>query len=286
MEFSLAVLKPQFTSDEYKNTFREYVANENLKIYCEFRKKFSYNEVKKYFTTSLLLDEFYEYLSSDFCYVFLVAGEYCAHKLRQIKKSIRKNYHVDSTIIRNVIHSADSGVEFFLQKQACKKELAKYMSLINGYADMCVTTEDCERVKADKRALIFSEKGQVDFSCLENYDYLGYFSKIRYKNGEINLINYCVDNIIHNVCTFVMFTNEMYNDLSCLDYLANRMIKGILLYTAMIDLSIAEKVEDYLEERIPDWIIIGGKGVTIGQHQYEKFCRCIAENTIIKEQRT
>lgn len=269
MEFSIAVLKPGF-EQMHIDLLEKEIEVEQLTVFYKFSKQFSEVEVEKYFSTSLNIIDYRNYMSSAPCMIFLVGGRLCSYKLRQVKKRIRKKFNVDSTMVNNIIHSADDGVEFYLQSMSCKHELDSLGIEMNGFADMCVFDSKNEESYADIRALIFPDKNLCDKSLLGEYDYIGFESIVRYQGKNIRVLNYLYDDSCEYISA-VYFENEMFDYIDVLKYLDNVGVKGILLYSERVNLTIAEEVEDYLENNLPDWFIIGGDGVTIGEYNYNKF---------------
>lgn len=273
MEFSLVVLKPGYKK-EHINILKKELRQENLKIYSKFHKTFSEKEIETFFSTSLNLAAYKKYMTSAPCMIFLIGGRLCSYKLRHIKKRIRKRYNVDSTMINNIIHSSDDGIEFYLQSMACEEELKLNKIVLNGFADMCVFEAKRGKIKSDINALIFRDMQMCDRKYLNEYDYIGFESYVNYNEKKIKIINYYYDT--NRYISAVYFENNLYDDIDCLKYLdINMEVKGIVLYNEQVSLMIVEEVEDYLEQNLPNWFIIGGDGVTIGEYNYNRFLEAI-----------
>lgn len=274
MEFSIAVLKPGFKK-EYVELLENEIKIEELNVFYKFYKQFTEKEIENFFSTSLNLSSYRKYMTSAPSMVFLVGGKLCSYKLRKIKKKIRKIYNVDSTMINNIIHSSDDGVEFYLQSMLCKKELDSLNIVLNGFANMCIYASQEEKISSDINALIFSDRQLCDRNYLGQFDYVGFESFVKYQGRDIKIINYYNSN---ESISAVYFENDLVNCIDCLKYLDSINVQGILLYNKQVDLTIAEEVEDYLELNLPHWFIIGGDGVTIGEYNYNKFLNMIKSN--------
>ena len=179
-------------------------------------------------------------------------------------------------MVKNIIHSSDDGVEFYLQSLSCKQELSSLDIILNGFANMCIFESKKEGIKADINALIFPYKQLCDRNFLGEFDYIGFESSVKYQAKEIKIINYyCNDS---QYISTAYFENELFDCIECLKYLDGLNVQGILLYSERVSLAIAEEVEDYLEHNLPHWFIIGGDGVTIGEYNYNKFLNVMKKN--------
>lgn len=68
-----------------------------------------------YYSSFVEEEEYLNYLSSDKMYVMLACGQYCYYVTRNTKHKIREYYGLDNKELKNLLHTSDDSVEFYLQ---------------------------------------------------------------------------------------------------------------------------------------------------------------------------
>ena len=219
-------------------------------------------------------EEYLNYLSSDKMYVMLACGQYCYYVTRNTKHKIREYYGLDNKELKNLLHTSDDSVEFYLQYLLCK-ELHDLDLDKKGYANLFITDANCMYMRNyEKKALIKQNIYQLD-KFNDDYNFYGFVSQIEEKgNKKASIINYIIseeDLIKNHSFKIINFFHDLLDKQKLLMY--NQIgVRGVLLNCENTDIKDAEIIFEMIEECQLDWVVIGGgEHISIGQRRYEKF---------------
>lgn len=193
VEYSLIMIKPGFATNEIITQIKKIFLDEGVQIIREFYKKFTYSELKgAYYSSFVEEEEYLNYLSSDKMYVMLACGQYCYYVTRNTKHKIREYYGLDNKELKNLLHTSDDSVEFYLQYLLCK-ELHDLDLDKKGYANLFITDANCMYMRNyEKKALIKQNIYQLD-KFNDDYNFYGFVSQIEEKgNKKASIINYII----------------------------------------------------------------------------------------------
>ena len=211
---------------------------------------------------------------SDKMYVMLACGQYCYYVTRNTKHKIREYYGLDNKELKNLLHTSDDSVEFYLQYLLCK-ELHDLDLDKKGYANLFITDANCMYMRNyEKKALIKQNIYQLD-KFNDDYNFYGFVSQIEEKgNKKASIINYIIseeDLIKNHSFKIINFFHDLLDKQKLLMY--NQIgVRGVLLNCENTDIKDAEIIFEMIEECQLDWVVIGGgEHISIGQRRYEKF---------------
>ena len=275
VEYSLIMIKPGFATNEIITQIKKIFLDEGVQIIREFYKKFTYSELKgAYYSSFVEEEEYLNYLSSDKMYVMLACGQYCYYVTRNTKHKIREYYGLDNKELKNLLHTSDDSVEFYLQYLLCK-ELHDLDLDKKGYANLFITDANCMYMRNyEKKALIKQNIYQLD-KFNDDYNFYGFVSQIEEKgNKKASIINYIIseeDLIKNHSFKIINFFHDLLDKQKLLMY--NQIgVRGVLLNCENTDIKDAEIIFEMIEECQLDWVVIGGgEHISIGQRRYEKF---------------
>ena len=275
VEYSLIMIKPGFATNEIITQIKKIFLDEGDQIIREYYKKFNYSDLKvDYYSSFVEEEEYLNYLSSDKMYVMLACGQYCYYVTRNTKHKIREYYGLDNKELKNLLHTSDDSVEFYLQYLLCK-ELHDLDLDKKGYANLFITDANCMYMRNyEKKALIKQNIYQLD-KFNDDYNFYGFVSQIEEKgNKKASIINYIIseeDLIKNHSFKIINFFHDLLDKQKLLMY--NQIgVRGVLLNCENTDIKDAEIIFEMIEECQLDWVVIGGgEHISIGQRRYEKF---------------
>lgn len=264
-----------YNEDGSFKEIKKFFLDEGVQIIREFYKKFTYSELKgAYYSSFVEEEEYLNYLSSDKMYVMLACGQYCYYVTRNTKHKIREYYGLDNKELKNLLHTSDDSVEFYLQYLLCK-ELHDLDLDKKGYANLFITDANCMYMRNyEKKALIKQNIYQLD-KFNDDYNFYGFVSQIEEKgNKKASIINYIIseeDLIKNHSFKIINFFHDLLDKQKLLMY--NQIgVRGVLLNCENTDIKDAEIIFEMIEECQLDWVVIGGgEHISIGQRRYEKF---------------
>lgn len=146
MEYGLIVIKPDGVKKRIMEKVNLYLTNYKIEILFSKKTVLSNQDVLDCFE-SYPFDkvEYSNYLANENVIALLVQGEYIYDKLKVIKTSLRNEYGVDRTVMRNLIHTAACGNEYFYQIGLLFPELTP--SEYCAFADMCIISDNTSTLK-------------------------------------------------------------------------------------------------------------------------------------------
>lgn len=179
--YAILLLKPSLLIAELHNCLIEQLSLANLKLVANKTIRLTHEQVEKTFTT-LLCDKnsFYEYMTSDDVEVFLVRGNNAITKAKLIKYQIRALYGVGRFDLHNFVHSADEGLEHYLQFKCFFPEMN--LDEYRGFADAATYEKD-----EDGDAFVAFRVNNTS-DCFT--DYYGIEHNYVYKRCDISVISY------------------------------------------------------------------------------------------------
>lgn len=134
MEHVLIMIKPGQHKKNIHEELMYELESHKLEV-CKIKTTYlTKKQVDQNFSTLLNRNEYAEYLSSGLVDIFIVKGDCAIDKAKKVKNKIRAKYSVSSKMIKNLIHSSDEGLEYYLQFTCCFPEYD--IRHFPGYADM------------------------------------------------------------------------------------------------------------------------------------------------------
>lgn len=270
---ALAQVGPKFTDGSQLNEKGNNTSTINSNELLARQVGESVAQIKRYIRL-VEEEEYLNYLSSDKMYVMLACGQYCYYVTRNTKHKIREYYGLDNKELKNLLHTSDDSVEFYLQYLLCK-ELHDLDLDKKGYANLFITDANCMYMRNyEKKALIKQNIYQLD-KFNDDYNFYGFVSQIEEKgNKKASIINYIIseeDLIKNHSFKIINFFHDLLDKQKLLMY--NQIgVRGVLLNCENTDIKDAEIIFEMIEECQLDWVVIGGgEHISIGQRRYEKF---------------
>ena len=299
MEHSIIIIKPHQDIDEISNIVEDQIFKNGLSIIKKIRIQFTEKEIDICFASKIERSKFIRYMTSDYVNVYLVKGIYAISKAKKIKKSIRYIFGVDKDVLRNVVHTSDEGMEYYIQFTTCFPEfsIARYC----GYADLDVRVDEknfdnvlriIENQNIDCVAAITYERNFVDhitiiksenvyYGCIhyfaygeQSYDVVSY-SRVPIIQRDFATINQLVEESIRYE-GFVALRNQSINGYTkkFLNYIKDTGVKAAFATPASNSLFLSRNLQEYLE--CSNFIPIHGSGygilpssITVSQKTFE-----------------
>ena len=169
---------------------------------------------------------------------------------RNTKHKIREYYGLDNKELKNLLHTSDDSVEFYLQYLLCK-ELHDLDLDKKGYANLFITDANCMYMRNyEKKALIKQNIYQLD-KFNDDYNFYGFVSQIEEKgNKKASIINYIIseeDLIKNHSFKIINFFHDLLDKQKLLMY--NQIgVRGVLLNCENTDIKDAEIIFEMIEE--------------------------------------
>lgn len=115
--YGMFVIRPDGNTTEFCRRFRECLLDEEIDILEEKEILFTLGDVKKYFFYQF--PAYFDYMTSGESRCIFVGSNRADldAKILQIKDNLRAEFGVDKQFLKSLIHSSQSGTEFFLQKE-------------------------------------------------------------------------------------------------------------------------------------------------------------------------
>lgn len=277
MEYTLIMIKPGFAREQMINAIKLSVKREGITIEYEYYKRFTEEQIRRAFYSAFVNEEEYvKYLSSDYMYVMLVSGNNCYQKMRIMKRHLRNQFGLDSSDMKNILHTADDGVEFYLQYSICE-ELQKFELASKGYANFFIT-EEKKLSYYEKKAFIVDSLNQVQ-QYFQKADYVGYVSEVELDDSiKVQVVDYFLKNdrcCIADSFRGVIYRTELLQE-KLLGQLNDLCVRGIIMNNEKIEMEEADKIYDVMELFQPGWIMIcGGNSISMGEESYLEFLNAI-----------
>lgn len=277
MEHTLIMIKPGFARERIINAVKSLVKWEEITIEYEYYKRFTEEQIQRaFFSAFVNKKEYIKYLSSDYMYVMLVRGNNCYQKMRIMKRCIRNQYGLDSSDMKNILHTADDGIEFYLQYSICE-ELQKFDLTTKGYANFFIK-EEKKLSCYEKKAFIVDSLNQVQ-QYFHQADYVGYVSEVELDDFiKLQVVDYFLKNdrcCIEDSFRVVIYKAELLQE-KLLNQLNNLCVRGIIISNEKIEMEEADRIYDVMELFQPGWIMIyGGNSISMSEESYLEFLNAV-----------
>ena len=277
MEYTLIMIKPGFVREQIINEVKSSVKREGVTIEYEYYKCFTEEQIRRAFYSAFVnKEEYVKYLSSDCMYVMLVSGNNCCQKMRIMKRHLRNQFGLDSSDMKNILHTADDGVEFYLQYSICE-ELQKFDLVSKGYANFFIT-EEKKLSRYEKKAFIVDSLNKVQ-QYFQKADYVGYVSEVELDDFiKVQMVDYFLNNdrcCIEDSFRAVIYKAELLQE-KLLSQLNALCVRGIIMNNEKIEMEEADRIYDVMELLQPDWIMLcGGNFISMSEESYLEFLNAI-----------
>ena len=203
-DYGIIILKPDGVKHGLMNECEHEFALRNIKIISKKRKLLTREEIENHFYYTF--DSYIDYMCEDYiCAYFLESQNLDLDKeLYLLKRKIRDNHGVNGRQLRNYIHSAHCGSEFFLQRRLLFPELEqhKFTFGCDMYCKLNTFTLDSLHRAMNLNNLSylvfdFPKEYESEFcnyvleKDLKKFSIYSYTQKINIQNRECELIHYC-----------------------------------------------------------------------------------------------
>ncbi|MBG9910478.1 hypothetical protein ABD83_03120 [Bacillus xiamenensis] len=309
-EYGIICIKPDGMKKQgLEKRVVSYMHEKNLTIVEKRNVHLTREQVHYYFHTIFMDHTYADYLSSGKMTVFLAKGENTAYKLRRIKVELRASYGLDSSTMKNMLHSVDHGCEYYDQFSLYFPKLSrKYYC---GYADLTIEMKHYEQPQKLIHILetqtnlswggFICSKHQVDhIQSLHSTKInmlFGMRREFKYRNKLFHLIGYVkepqhlldiedgmtIDQFIHfikskNGSVILDYVERSDLTVGFLVYAEKQFsLDGIVLYDPRRTLKDAEELEDLIETNTSMKFCGGSGGVdsagamTVGKRDFAKW---------------
>ncbi len=196
-EYSIIMLKPDGNSTMFIRFLQRYLARLNVSTICSKEVMLTEQEVEVMFPTNYNQSLYKEYLTQGPCKFLLVRGESAYDILTDYKYDIRHSFNVNSTDMRNLLHTPEAGNEYTTLLKTFFKDIDsnKYALPYDTYAKVSFNNGDdlIKRIEANadvtNASLIYVFKPDELASIDANF-----FQTIVKQTNDFSLygIEYCV----------------------------------------------------------------------------------------------
>ena len=143
IDYGIIVIKPDGVSIGIEELCEKEIKNRGIRILGKKKVQLTVGDVKKYFCYKFR--DYSNYMTSGtVCAYFLgLPNDDIDEAIYFIKATIRREFRVDGSCLRNYIHGAHCGTEFFLQRKLFFREYEK--KEYSSYGDMLVVPKKIKK---------------------------------------------------------------------------------------------------------------------------------------------
>lgn len=286
MECALILVKPNDYMQEICAIVETIISKNELEVVKKKELRLTQEQLNSSFTTKADRKQFVEFMLSGNVTAYLVRGENAVTKAKRVKAQIRKIWGRKKNEINNILHSADEGVEYYLQFTVCFPELD--IKEYCGYVDFEVNVEEqddktLKEIVNESNAItgiVYTDnkidelkRGRLPSNpkCIwgrkyeftyggRSYELIAYAREIIDKNFERlqDMITY-----VNTLGGFVALKNYSINYFngSFLEYLKESGVKAAFATPASGSLFLSRNLQEYFESF--NFVVLHGGGQNI-----------------------